>query len=77
MWQKYSFNANKLFGLVQFNVEALKWMFGNIYSSAKIHDAPLLTVGYAQPHELNDWWDNTDNAGLGIYVSSYITIWTI
>ena len=77
MWQKYSFNANKLFGLVQFNVEAFKWMFGNIYTTAKIHDAPILTLGYGQPHELNDWWDDANNAGFGIFISSYINLWTV
>ena len=77
MWQKYSFNANKLFGLVQFNVECMKWMFGNIWATAKVHDAPILTVGYGFPHELNDWWDDANNAGIGFYFSSYINLWSV
>mmetsp|Transcript_20558 Transcript_20558/g.18194 ORF Transcript_20558/g.18194 Transcript_20558/m.18194 type:complete len:211 (+) Transcript_20558:108-740(+) len=72
----YAFDANEMSALVQFNVEFMKWMFGNVYAKIALADSPLLKVAVLLPPQLNCLWDDECQLGLGFYISSMVNLWT-
>ena len=73
----YAIDANDMHALVQFNVEVMKFMFGNVFSKLTVADAPLLKVESRVPHQLNCMWDDECERGFGFKISSYVNLWSV